>query len=168
MAKYALVSLLCLIVSLVVHAQDREDETAEFNPKIKFDDFKVPVYKGKKAKLNRYSSHTARLFRTTLKHGYQTPEINFAGHYTLVAWGCGSPCMAGAIIDVKTGMVYDIPRSGGGYDSRQNSRMLIVNPPFKRNLSDSTFFYFKNRLYAIPKIYIFDETTKKFSRYGYK
>jgi hypothetical protein len=32
---------------------------------------------------------------------------NFAGHFTVVKWGCGSPCVAFVIVDSKTGQVYD-------------------------------------------------------------
>jgi hypothetical protein len=31
---------------------------------------------------------------------------NFAGHYRIGTWGCGSECLHFAIVDAKTGMVY--------------------------------------------------------------
>jgi hypothetical protein len=42
------------------------------------------------------------------------PGPNFAGHYIVVTWGCGSQCVMGAIVDLKTGIVYDPPLSGVG------------------------------------------------------
>jgi hypothetical protein len=38
---------------------------------------------------------------------------NFAGHYTLAKWGCGSPCVEFVIIDAKSGAVYDSGESVG-------------------------------------------------------
>jgi hypothetical protein len=68
---------------------------------------------------------------------------NFAGHYVIVRWGCGSPCMMAAIIDVRSGRVFPPPfhhGSGHSYfevpwnfpaepplDYRLNSRLLIAN-----------------------------------------
>jgi hypothetical protein len=34
---------------------------------------------------------------------------NFAGHYVIVKWGCGSPCLMAAIVDLKTGRVFPPP-----------------------------------------------------------
>ena len=34
---------------------------------------------------------------------------NFAGHYTVALWGCGSSCLQGALIDEKTGEIFDLP-----------------------------------------------------------
>ncbi len=35
---------------------------------------------------------------------------NFAGHYTLVRWGCGSGCIEMAIVDAKSGRVFHPPQ----------------------------------------------------------
>ncbi len=42
------------------------------------------------------------------------PGPNFAGHYVVIQWGCGSQCVMMAIVDMKTGIVYDPPLSGAG------------------------------------------------------
>jgi hypothetical protein len=54
------------------------------------------------------------LLVTPLEHTYRTQireqaqkGPNFAGHYTLAKWGCGSPCVEFVIIDAKSGAVYD-------------------------------------------------------------
>jgi hypothetical protein len=39
---------------------------------------------------------------------------NFAGHYFVIYWGCGSQCVMMATVDAKTGKVYDPPLSGAG------------------------------------------------------
>ena len=49
--------------------------------------------------------HEDRMFRTRLREASRE-NPNFAGHYILTAWGCGTTCLMGAVIDAKTGRVY--------------------------------------------------------------
>lgn len=50
----------------------------------------------------------ARGFRTAIRTGArQGPD--FAGHYTLVGWGCGAGCQALAIVDANSGKIFDSP-----------------------------------------------------------
>jgi hypothetical protein len=71
---------------------------------------------------------------------------NFAGHYTIVKWGCGSACVSIAVADAMTGIIGESPFSILGYATslrfpddttthttdfepvayRLNSRLLIV------------------------------------------
>lgn len=65
-----------------------------------------------------------RLFRTriregvakgtgVLRDGKEQPGPNFAGHYIVVRWPCGSPCGMMAIVDAETGKFYSPPISEG-------------------------------------------------------
>ena len=49
-----------------------------------------------------------RLFRTRVreaaKHG-----PNFAGHFTIADWGCGTSCEQMVVIDAETGAIYESP-----------------------------------------------------------
>jgi len=47
-----------------------------------------------------------RLFRTQILTQARSGP-NFAGHFTIAKWGCGSPCIGFAIINERTGAVYD-------------------------------------------------------------
>jgi len=49
-----------------------------------------------------------RSYRTRIREGAKKGP-NFAGHYTIVEWGCGSGCLSIAIVDAATGMVWDDP-----------------------------------------------------------
>jgi hypothetical protein len=49
-----------------------------------------------------------RLFRTRIREASKKGS-NFAGHYTIAEWGCGTSCVSIAIIDAKTGIIYDGP-----------------------------------------------------------
>ena len=46
-----------------------------------------------------------RRWRTVLREASKE-KPNFAGRYILTAWGCGTSCLMGAVIDAKTGKVY--------------------------------------------------------------
>lgn len=128
----------------------------KFEPYLRFSDFRVNTIEHQKyADLDLTSNKYASMYRTRLKQGYSADTANFAGHYSLVFWGCGSGCKLAVIIDRKTGKIYDAPESSRGYKFRVDSRMLIVNPP------DATGFY-DDCPYCKPIIYVFDERTRKF------
>jgi hypothetical protein len=73
-----------------------------------FDRYAVPVEHV--AHAPRVDLHTsrARLYRTQLrdaaKQGAQSGP-NFAGHYRLASWGCGTGCLNWGVVDLKTGRV---------------------------------------------------------------
>jgi hypothetical protein len=48
------------------------------------------------------------------KNPIKTKGPNFAGHYFVIRWGCGSQCVMMATVDAKTGVIYDPPLSGAG------------------------------------------------------
>ena len=75
------------------------------------------------------NSPGARRFRTVLTNGAKQGP-NFAGHYTVVIWGCGTSCQSMAIVDAKNGRVYmQGVTAEAGVKYQINSRLLIVNPP---------------------------------------
>ncbi|WP_133159363.1 hypothetical protein [Solitalea longa] len=128
----------------------------KFELYIGFEDFPVDKIDHEKyANLDLKSNNEANNFRTNLREGYRADTANFAGHYSFVFWGCGSPCQSSLLIDRKTGKIYDSPSASVGYDFKVSSRMLIVNPP------DTSGFYF-DCSHCKPIIYLFDEKTKTF------
>jgi hypothetical protein len=56
------------------------------------------------------------MFRTVLREGVRE-GANFAGHYALVSFGCGTACMISAIVDVRNGRVF-FPRALDGWNTR--------------------------------------------------
>ncbi len=103
-------------------------QTAERPPQ--FEKFPVTQrYTGTPAPVNLNSDPGARRFRTVLRNGAKQGP-NFAGHYTVVMWGCGSSCQSIAIVDAKTGAVYMTGLTAEASAKYQtNSKLLIVNPP---------------------------------------
>jgi hypothetical protein len=50
------------------------------------------------------SSSEARRFRSALREAAKAGP-NFAGHYTIAGWGCGTSCLDWGIVDARTGKV---------------------------------------------------------------
>jgi hypothetical protein len=74
----------------------------------KFAAYAVPVTHVKRAPRVDLRQPHARLYRTQLrdaaKQGAQSGP-NFAGHYRLASWGCGTGCLSWGLVDLKTGRV---------------------------------------------------------------
>lgn len=104
----------------------------------RFEDFPVNEvpYRGPHAVPKLQPGTAAWRFRTRIRKAAKLAP-NFAGHYVLAGWGCGSSCIHYVIVDVKTGYVYfdnhiitsdglnGIPDEAKPLDFRLNSRLLI-------------------------------------------
>jgi hypothetical protein len=71
----------------------------------KFADFPTKVEKRSTIRVNLSSHRTARMFRTNLREAAKG-GVNFAGHFVVATWGCGTNCSDTGIIDARTGKVY--------------------------------------------------------------
>jgi len=109
----------------------------------------------KPAAAPRLTSKEARLYRTVIRDAFVQPA-NFAGHYRVAIWGCGTDCRNFAILDKDTGATYTMPGvkavsgvMGNGderVDFRAGSRLLIVAGCFNDdcdagNAKAARFFY---------------------------
>ena len=130
MFRWFMAPVLILMATVTVLAQD----TAP-----RFSQYSAAVVKGPAKAINFKKQPDARSFRTRLSAAV-TGGTNFAGHYIVVGWGCGTGCISGAIIDSLTGTVYwpeEFHSMGTGYDEtgyvdkpveyRKNSRLFIIN-----------------------------------------
>jgi hypothetical protein len=96
------------------------------------------------------------MYRTRIRDGLTNPDgafrgseyvhskgPNFAGHYFVLNWGCGTGCLMMVVVDALTGHVYPpplsvgtagnqkigIPNLGAGwadFDYRPNSRLFMM------------------------------------------
>jgi hypothetical protein len=67
--------------------------------------YRVPVPLATRgAKLDLVSNPTAKMYRTVLRQEMARGP-NFAGHYRVAVWGCGSSCAMFAVINLDTGRV---------------------------------------------------------------
>ena len=76
----------------------------------KFEDYPAgPIYRGKPAP-PKLLTPGQRSFRTMIRNGAAAGPV-FAGHIAAAQWGCGSDCVAMALIDSIDGTVYPTPFS---------------------------------------------------------
>jgi hypothetical protein len=87
---------------------------AQPRPVPRFEDYPAPIYKGKLAPVS-LSTRRAKVFRTVLREAARE-GVNFAGHYALVSFGCGTACTISAIVDVRNGRVF-FPRALDGWNN---------------------------------------------------
>jgi hypothetical protein len=94
-----------------------------------FEDYRVrQIFQGKPA-APVLDTAVARRYRTRIKDGVEKgwgvydeqpprgrerPGPNFAGHYIVIQWGCGSPCLQMAIADAETGVILLPPIAADG------------------------------------------------------
>lgn len=87
------------------------------------------IYNGPPAKLDM-SGETAQTFKTRLREGLTEGEIDAAGEYTAVGWGCGAGCFYFTYVNKRTGQVVEDGIGGesgeklAGMD--RNSRLVIT------------------------------------------
>lgn len=114
----------------------------------KFKTYPATVENKRARSINFKGDPAARTMRTRLSEAL-SDGVNFAGHYIVAGWGCGTGCISGAVIDARNGKVYwPLPlyalASGTNPDGnyvnepvayRKNSRLLIItgSPGVKDN-----------------------------------
>lgn len=104
-----------------------------------FTQYAAKVEKTKNVRVNLKSHKNANNFRTNLRNAAKE-GVNFAGHYILTTWGCGTNCTVSAIIDARNGNVFfpdQLEGSGFGFCDlpddteplvyRADSRLLILS-----------------------------------------
>ena len=141
--------------TLIIVSENSVDTLLKFNSRINDSLFYVQPIEIKLIKKIDFSEYEyKKMFVTRIKDGVAEKGANFAGHFCFVFWGCGSPCKLSAIVDLRSGKVYNGLPSEIGYEFRKNSKLLIVNPP------DPSNWFNKNVLWHQPSQYIW--TGKKF------
>jgi len=169
MNKFPVLNIIVLFFAFIVilnFVVDRNARLKDFirypNPNIwslnrspKFEDFpSKKIFKGDLPAVDIYSSPSAREFRTALRYAAQSGP-NFASHYTIATWGCGSSCQDGMVIDISTGKVYDpfTEVTARGVDYKLNSSLVITDPAddgfFDYNLPVRYYIWKDNKLLQI-------------------
>lgn len=100
-----------------------------------FDKYPIKIFTGKSVEINLGSHPVGYEFKTVLKNAYDG-KPNFAGHYTVIDYGCGSTCQRFVIVDNQNGKIYQTDEfaSEVGIDFRLESNLLIINPPSVLNI----------------------------------
>jgi hypothetical protein len=75
------------------------------------------------------SADYGAMYGTRLRQG-AAEGPNFAGHYTVVIWGCGTGCQIAAVVDARTGRLSDETLlTASGLQFRRDSRLLYADAP---------------------------------------
>jgi len=93
-------------LGFVVCASAQDTGTAAVDPMYVRYSVKVS-FRGTPA-LPKHNTPSSRTFKTVIRKEVAA-GANFADHYTLASWGCGSGCMAFSIVNDLDGTVYDFP-----------------------------------------------------------
>jgi hypothetical protein len=96
----------------------------------RFEAFAVAVEVVKRPVRPRLVTPKARRYRTVLRQA-SVKAPDFAGHYRVVTWGCGTCCTEFAILDLKTGDAWFAPFFNAcGYPpgSRELDAGLVYRP----------------------------------------
>jgi hypothetical protein len=107
LGKILLVAIFSLCLSIGAFAQEDfpDDTVVTKKDAPRFTSYPEAVYKGRFAPV-KINSHHSRNYRTVLRDSVKENGVNFAGHYTLATWFCGTNCNQLAVIDAKTGQTY--------------------------------------------------------------
>ncbi len=121
--------------------------TAEDNRVPQFRDYPASnIYTGKRAEV-MLSTADEKAYRTRLREASKQPA-NFAGEYVLTVWGCGTSCIHGAVVNLKTGHAVFLPGSvccwngeGDNLEFRINSRLLVAAGVINEDSEHGAHFY---------------------------
>ena len=142
--------VLCACAAHGANAQTRKARAE--SPAPRFEDYPARgVYRGRPAPV-RLDSRQARMFRTRLREDSRSGP-NFAGHYTVVLWGCGTGCAQMGVVDARTGRVYfppveymDIPDTSDEHSRsrwfRLDSRLLVITQNLYDGMGKYTAYYY--------------------------
>lgn len=121
-----LVLIILLAISLVFCQERTKKNTESGSP--------IPLnseIRGK-ADIDFKSNPIAEDHRTVITEKYTELEVNFASNYIITTWGCGSGCVTGVMVDIRDGIVYNMPEdkdwggNGTYIESKKESQILIT------------------------------------------
>ncbi|MGK0289259.1 MAG: hypothetical protein ACI86H_000693 [bacterium] len=156
MKKIVLISL----VFLFPFYSFGKEKICKWNQQPQFSKYKVKkIFRGKGKSPNFSKTPKWKYFRTALRYASKR-KVNFAGKYIVTEWGCGSACQAHALLNSKTGRVYDMPITTSlGIERHPNSRLIIADP-LDLNEEKGTYNYWRT-VYGMPRYYLWNEKRKK-------
>ncbi len=120
---------------------------AQGKPVPKFEDHSVTVSEpSQRVEVDLKSDPYAEMYKKYITKAARKNRPNFAGHYILTKWECGTNCRMFGIVDSTTGKVFIPPFSlsdwkSGPLDFKADSKLLIVNGVINQTGPVTTFYY---------------------------
>jgi hypothetical protein len=103
-AQPVLGRMLPVLILSALFSQASSSSAAQVEKPPTFQQYRVAqIYRGKTA-MPVFTTRQEREFRTQIRR-QAAKGPNFAGHYTLVTWGCGTQCTSFVIVDARTGRI---------------------------------------------------------------
>lgn len=92
----------------------------------------LETYKGQSVSVDFSTNPEAKLFQSTIV-SQVSKGANFAGHYTVATWGCGTECEGFAVVNVENGAIikyvpYYPLQAASGLSYSIDSNILVFNP----------------------------------------
>ena len=144
--SYSMKALICgfLLTPFLVDSISAQNRVPQFK------DYPAEAFSGPNAAL--VLTRDDRTFRTRLREASKE-KPNFAGHYILKAWGCGTSCLMGAVIDAKTGRVHwwnfsiccwnSIDDNFKPIEFRLNSKLIVFSGARNEKEGDEAAHFYK-------------------------
>jgi hypothetical protein len=165
MMKYLFAFLFVALMAVSSFAQEDfpNDTVVTKKDAPRFAAYHEAVYKGRAAAV-KIDSKYSRNYKTMLRKSVKENGANFAGHYTLATWFCGTNCNQMAVIDVKTGQTYFTPglmsvvmgipnQTLDMTEFKANSRLLKVVGRTNGKDYGTWFYEWKNNRFRLVKAY---------------
>lgn len=152
--------------SHIVHTEAEKRDEIHYADSVDFKKYAAEISLGSKAEIDWSSNPEAKTFKTRIINGYEDQEVDFAGHYIGVAFGCGGGCVLGFMIDTRDGKIYNLPLG--------EENMCVDMQDAALHRGDSKLFISavcKERpgnMQAYYKAYLWDEQNKQFDRLNEK
>jgi len=118
-----------------------------------FHKYPAAIFHGKSA-LPKPETSLTRDHITTIRAAARRGRPKFAGHYTVVDWGCGTSCAVYVIVDNRTGKIYEPPEISKGVD------LGVAGPEFR---PDSTLMVVASC--PLPEVYGAKNCERKFYKW---
>ena len=141
-------NLILVLLSLVVSKYLMAAPVSR-NSEPQFSEFPAQTVKITSPKKPILSSNLARRYKTIISNS-MADEPNFAGHYRVVAWGCGTDCRGFAIVNLLSGKTYTLPSlesvdgvMGNDEDRlsyRPDSKLFVING-LRNEVDEGKFYY---------------------------
>ena len=143
--RWPMIGLLCLMfthpASWVDAAAGEVEHKVSPDP-VDFSDYSVETSRQTLQRVDVDSHPDAISFRSRF-NALVGRHANFAGHYLLLYWGCGTECQQFSIVDVKTGQVSmnEAWSTSLGLCFRADSALLITNPGASGSMRMESRYY---------------------------
>jgi hypothetical protein len=164
----AIFSFVIFSANNIAAATELTTSDSKFGQAFTFESYPEKAIDGNSVKKPILASKLARQYKTVITLSMSEPP-NFAGHYRVVQWGCGTDCRGFAIVNKLTGKTYTLPgveyiggvmgNDENRLDYRKDSRLFVITGVMNDEIEGKFFYLWKNeKLQLLAKTAITKQT----------